>query len=89
MLKWCDTVDKGWAYMKSLIEEKIAKIEKQIEKARAQESDLHIAQSEFSTDHEKLAEVTRELAVVTARIDELEEQWLLTSSLYEQHLQQP
>ncbi len=66
----------------------IAKIEKQIEKARAQESDLHIAQLEFATDHEKLAEVMHELAVVAARIDELEEQWMLTSSLYEQHSQQ-
>jgi ABC transport system ATP-binding/permease protein len=63
----------------------IAKIEKQIEKARAQISDLHLAQSEFATDHEKLAEVTTELAVVTKRIEDLEEQWLVTSSLYEQH----
>lgn len=66
----------------------IAKIEKQLEKAKAQEADLHIAQSEFATDHEKLAEVMQELAVVAARINELEEQWLLTSSLYEQHSQQ-
>jgi ATP-binding cassette subfamily F protein uup len=63
----------------------IAKIEKQIEKARAQIADLHIAQSQFATDHEKLAEVMTELAIVTKRIEELEEQWLLTSSLYEQH----
>ena len=63
----------------------IAKIEKQIEKARAQIADLHIAQSEFATDHEKLAQVMTELAIVTKRIEELEEQWLLTSSLYEQH----
>jgi hypothetical protein len=27
MLKWCDKVDKGWAYMKQLIEEKIEKID--------------------------------------------------------------
>lgn len=27
MLKWCDKVDKGWAYMKDLIDEKIKKIE--------------------------------------------------------------
>jgi ATP-binding cassette subfamily F protein uup len=66
----------------------IAKIEKQLEKAKLQEADLHTAQGEFATDHEKLAEVMQELAVVTARINELEEQWLLTSSLYEQHSQQ-
>ena len=66
----------------------IAKIEKQIEKARAQEADLHLAQLEFVSDHEKLAEVMHELALVAARIEELEEQWLLTSSLYEQHSQQ-
>ena len=63
----------------------IAKIEKQIEKARVQESELHMAQSEFATNHEKLAEVMKELAAVVKRIEELEEQWLLTSSLYEQH----
>ncbi len=63
----------------------IAKIEKQIEKARVQESELHMAQSEFATNHEKLAEVMKELTVVVKRIEELEEQWLLTSSLYEQH----
>jgi len=27
MLKWCDKVDKGWAYMKQLIEEKIEKLD--------------------------------------------------------------
>ena len=27
MLKWCDKVDKGWAYMKDLIDEKIKKIQ--------------------------------------------------------------
>jgi ATP-binding cassette subfamily F protein uup len=66
----------------------IAKIEKQLEKAKLQEADLHTAQGEFATDHEKLAEVMQELAIVEARINELEEQWLLTSSLYEQHSQQ-
>ena len=65
----------------------IAKIEKQIEKVRAQETDLHLAQQEFASDHEKLAEVMKELAIVAARIEELEEQWMLTSSLYEQHSQ--
>ena len=65
----------------------IAKIEKQIEKVRAQETDLHLAQQEFASDHEKLAEVMKELALVAARIEELEEQWMLTSSLYEQHSQ--
>jgi ATP-binding cassette subfamily F protein uup len=63
----------------------IAKIEKQLEKARSQEGDLHIAQSEFSSDHEKLAQVMHELAALALRIEELEEQWLITSSLYEQH----
>ena len=65
----------------------IAKIEKQLEKARALEGELHIAQEEAATNHEKLAEVMQELANVSARIEELEEQWLLTSSLYEQHSQ--
>ena len=63
----------------------IAKIEKQLEKARSQEGDLHIAQSEFASDHEKLAQVMHELAALALRIEELEEQWLITSSLYEQH----
>ena len=66
----------------------IAKIEKQLEKARAQEADLYIAQEEFASDHEKLAEVMQELTIVHARINELEEQWLEASSLYEQHSQQ-
>jgi len=66
----------------------IAKIEKQLEKARAQEADLYIAQEEFASDHEKLAEVMQELTTVHARINELEEQWLEASSLYEQHSQQ-
>jgi ATP-binding cassette subfamily F protein uup len=66
----------------------IARIEKQLEKAKLQEADLHIAQEEFATDHEKLAQVMQELAIIEARINELEEQWLLTSSLYEQHSQQ-
>lgn len=66
----------------------IAKIEKQIEKARTQEAELHIAQVECATDHEKLADVLQQLAAVSTRIEELEEQWLVTSSLYEQHSQQ-
>ena len=33
MLKWCDKVEKGWAYMKDLIDEKIDKIEFKKEKA--------------------------------------------------------
>jgi ATP-binding cassette subfamily F protein uup len=66
----------------------IARIEKQLEKAKAQEADLYIAQEEYATDHEKLAEVMKELSIVHARINELEEEWLLTSSLYEQHSQQ-
>jgi len=66
----------------------IAKIEKQLEKARAQEADLYIAQEEFASDHEKLAEVMQELTIVHARINELEEQWLEASSLFEQHSQQ-
>jgi len=65
----------------------ISRIEKQLDKARAQESDLHAAQEEFASDHEKLAEVLNELALIHARIDELEEQWLEASSLYEQHSQ--
>jgi hypothetical protein len=32
MLKWCDKVEKGWAYMKDLIEEKIDKIESKSKK---------------------------------------------------------
>jgi hypothetical protein len=31
MLKWCDKVDKGWAYMKDLIEENIEKIKSKSE----------------------------------------------------------
>jgi ATP-binding cassette subfamily F protein uup len=65
-----------------------AKLEKQLEKAQQQEADLHLAQEEFATDHEKLAQVMAELAKVVARIAELEEQWLQASSLYEQHSQQ-
>lgn len=66
----------------------IAKIEKQIEKARSLEAELQIAQVEYATEHEKLADVLQQLATVNARIEELEEQWLVTSSLYEQHSQQ-
>lgn len=32
MLKWCDKVEKGWAYMKDLIEEKIDKIKSKSKK---------------------------------------------------------
>ncbi len=66
----------------------IAKIEKQIEKARSLEAELQIAQVEYATEHEKLADVLQQLATVNARIEDLEEQWLVTSSLYEQHSQQ-
>lgn len=32
MLKWCDTVEKGWSYMKNLIKSEIAKKDKKTEK---------------------------------------------------------
>ena len=35
MLKWCDKIDKGWAYMKDLIEEKIEKIKSKKEPVKS------------------------------------------------------
>jgi Protein of unknown function (DUF1566) len=39
MLKWCDKVEKGWAYMKDLIEENIEKIEAKEKPAKTKMSE--------------------------------------------------
>ena len=54
----------------------LARLERALEKAEAREAALHAAMAEAATDHERLAELTAELAALAHEKDDLEARWL-------------
>jgi ATP-binding cassette subfamily F protein uup len=53
-----------------------ARLERQIEKLRQREDELHAALAEHATDYEKVTALSEELQDVEGRRDALEEEWL-------------
>lgn len=74
MLKWCDKVEKGWAYMKDLIEEKIDKIESKQETQKMNDGG-RIAKRYDGLMEEKYSLLNRlnQLSKMDSRYEKIEE----------------
>jgi ATP-binding cassette subfamily F protein uup len=66
------------------LKKEVARLERAMQKADERTSQLESAQSEVAFDHNKLAEVMKELTQVQAEKAELEEAWLLASHQLEE-----
>jgi ATP-binding cassette subfamily F protein uup len=79
--------EKGNSAQARELKKEIAKLERQLEKAIAEEQALAAAQVAAATDHQKLGDVMIQLAAAIARRQQIEEDWLEASSLFELHSQ--
>jgi ATP-binding cassette subfamily F protein uup len=66
------------------LKKEITKLDRQIEKAAVERSELMAGQIEFAMDYEKLAQISAALNANTARQAELEEQWLTATTALEE-----
>ncbi len=66
------------------LKKEITKLDRQIEKAAVERSELMAGQIEFVMDYEKLAQISAALDANTARQAELEEQWLTATTALEE-----
>jgi len=66
------------------LKKEITKLDRQIEKAQIEHTNLLGQQAEFAMDYEKLAEISRLIEENVARSSELEEQWLTATTSLEE-----
>ena len=66
------------------LKKEITKLDRQIEKAQIEHTNLLGQQAEFAMDYEKLAEISRLIEENVARSSELEEQWLIATTSLEE-----
>jgi ATP-binding cassette subfamily F protein uup len=66
------------------LKKEITKLDRQIEKAQIEHTNLLGQQAEFAMDYEKLAEISRLINENVARSSELEEQWLIATTSLEE-----
>jgi len=66
------------------LKKEITKLDRQIEKAAVERSELMAGQIEFAMDYDKLAQISVALDANTARQAELEEQWLTATTALEE-----
>ncbi len=67
-----------------LVKKDLARLEKQMEKAAAEESTLREDQITFAADHQRLINIMKELAEIHIRIADYEEAWLKATSKLEE-----
>ena len=67
-----------------LVKKDIARLEKQIEKATAEEAVLRENQITYAADHQRLIEIMKELSELHIRIADYEEAWLKATSKLEE-----
>ncbi len=67
-----------------LVKKDIARLEKQIEKATAEEGVLRENQITYAADHQRLIEIMKELSELHIRIADYEEAWLKATSKLEE-----
>lgn len=66
------------------LKKEVARLERALDKCAEKAAALEESQAQLAYDHEKLAEVMKELALVHSEKSELEEQWLIATSTLEE-----
>jgi ATP-binding cassette subfamily F protein uup len=61
----------------------LARLDKRLEKIAEREAELNALVLEHATDHQRLAEISAELATLSAEKDEVEMEWLEAAEVLE------
>ncbi|MFM7776123.1 MAG: ABC transporter ATP-binding protein, partial [Actinomycetota bacterium] len=64
------------AAQERLVKKEIARLEKQLERAVAEEEELRKAEADSALDYEALVEIGKKLQEVVSRREKLESEWL-------------